>query len=90
MSKLVKVILTTLMVGLVCLAGIYYFEATAVKCTIALAYGMFLLIYGMIVAPIFNKSLNEVHDKGDEFYELETEVVEEETEINNTEENETK
>jgi len=87
MSKLGKVILTTLIVGLVCFVGVYYFENTAVKCTIALAYGMFLLIYGMIVAPVFNNSLNEVHDKGDEFYELETE---EETEINNTEENETK
>ncbi len=73
MGKLGKVILTTLTVGIICAIGFYYVEEMAVKFTIALAYGMFLLIYGMIMANPFKPTPN--------VYEFEYEVeVEEETE----------
>ena len=49
MSKFGKVIFTTLIVGLVCFAGIYYSPSIELKFTIGIAYGIFLIIYRMII-----------------------------------------
>ena len=85
MKKILKLILIPLLFGLLCFTGIYYFENTAVQCTIGFAYVLFLVIYGMIKLSPQTSSKEPENNEG--IYELETE---EEFEINNTEENETK
>lgn len=79
MGKLGKFILTTIIVGIVFGIGFYYASDVSVKCTIILAYGMFLLIYGMIIANPFKPTPNVYEFE----YEYEVEVEEEQTKSNN-------
>lgn len=73
MGKTGKFILTSLIVGLIFGIGFYYSNDVATKCTIALAYAMFLIIYGMIVAPPKPTTEEIENTKGDINYYLETE-----------------
>jgi len=58
MNKLLKSILTTLLIGLICFSIAYIIDDIAVRCTISIAYVMFLIIYGIISLNSFDDSTN--------------------------------